>query len=419
MKLHKRESVGAGARTGRHTMVVGGDNGAVVIALDQSSLIQRVVPARTDFHHFIGILDRLMYASPTSTDSKTFKAVRGTSRQCAARHVRNGKAIPRTHPTFRTPEINGWIPVATSPTGEAGQVFRVYDENGVVRGFGAAAGIGPTELSPSSCPRSGASVAHVVRHESPAGRSRSMPSPTGGCSSGHCRWDSFSFGSPEPPSRTSSSSVDSYGGPTRTIDTTTWTMASLAGDLHEVADAVFSRVAAPAHRKHVRCCAARSETPRRSKSQRSLSGATDHDQYLHLGSGLAMTDDSRYLLTALDGRARLWDLATGEPISDAIGNPIDLGNVPSRQQVLSGSVPRYLAMTGGLLQIWRFDVDHYSELACQATGRNMTQQEWERSGPRTSPTTPRARNGRPPDEIVQLRVRRRHELRSLSDDSAR
>ena len=132
-----------------------------------------------------------------------------------------------------------------------------------------------------------------------------------------------------------------------------------------------------------------------------------------------MTDDSRYLLTALDGRARLWDLATGEPIGDAIGDPVDLGNVPSRQQVLGGSVPRYVAMTGGLLQIWRFDVDHYRELACQAAGRNLTHRSGtlrpaKRALPRHVPAMAGQR-----DDIAQLRVRRRHELRSLSDDSAR
>jgi len=73
------------------------------------------------------------------------------------------------------------------------------------------------------------------------------------------------------------------------------------------------------------------------------------------------------------------------PIGDPIGDPVDLDDVPSRQQVLSGRVPRYVAMTGGLLQIWRFDVDHYHEIACQAAGRNMTQQEWERYGPPDEP----------------------------------
>ena len=219
-------------------MVVGGDNGAVVIALDQSSLMHTVVPAPTDFHHFIGISDRLMYASPTSTDSKTFKAVTGTYWQCAPA-CQEWNAIPRTPSDIPYPEINGWIPVATFPQpGEAGQVFRVYDENGVVRGSGAAAGY----VLPSAVfvPRSGAWVAFASYdanlrgtlevHALPDWRLLFGPLPLG-----------LVFlrltGTAEPNQLLL---VDSYGGPTRTIDTTTWTMASLAGDLHEVADAVFS-----------------------------------------------------------------------------------------------------------------------------------------------------------------------------------
>ena len=196
-------------------MVVGGDNGAVVIALDQSSLMHTVVPAPTDFHHFIGISDRLMYASPTSTDSKTFKAVTGTYWQCDPA-CQEWNAIPRTPSDIPYPEINGWIPVATFPQpGEAGQVFSVYDENGVMRGSGAAAGY----VLPSAVfvPRSGAWVAFGRTTRICAGRSRSMPSPTGGCSSGHCRWDSSSFGSPEPPSRRKTSRSGSCGRPTMAV----------------------------------------------------------------------------------------------------------------------------------------------------------------------------------------------------------
>ena len=361
-------------------MVVGGDNGAVVIALDQSSLMHTVVPAPTDFHHFIGISDRLMYASPTSTDSKTFKAVTGTYWQCDPT-CQEWNTIHGPHPTFRTPEINGWIPVATFPQpGEAGQVFSVYDENGVMRGSGAAVGYCPAECRlPAPEWSLGASTSYdaisrgtLEVHALPDWRLLFGPLPLG-----------LVFlrltGTAEPNQLLL---VDSYGGPTRTIDTTTWTMASLAGDLHEVADAVFSANGTLLTANTSGVVSIRDAST--FKAERSLGGAGTTTNII-FGSGLAMTDDSRYLLTALDGRARLWNLATGEPIGDPIGDPIDLGNVPSRQQVLSGSVPRYLAMTGGLLQIWRFDVDHYSELACQATGRNMTQQEWERYRPANEP----------------------------------
>ncbi len=95
--------------------------------------------------------------------------------------------------------------------------------------------------------------------------------------------------------------VDSYGGPTRTIDTTTWTMASLAGDLHEVADAVFSANGTLLTANTSGVVSIRDAST--FKAERSLSGAGTTTNII-FGSGLAMTDDSRYLLTALDGRCK-------------------------------------------------------------------------------------------------------------------
>ncbi len=363
-------------------MVVAGDNGAVVIALDQSSLMRTVVPAPTDFHHFIGISDRLMYASPTSNEPKSFKPVTGTYWQCDLT-CQEWNAIPRTTSDIPYPEVNGWIPVATfGQPGTTGPMLNVYDENGVSHGSGPTPA-GYVLPSAVFVPRSGAWVAFASYDADLRGTLEVHALPDWSLLHGPVPLGLVFLrltGTTEPNQLLL---VDSYGGPTRTIDTTTWTMASIAGDLHEVADAVFSAngtLLATANTAGVVSIRDTSTF----KVERSLSGATATTNIL-IGSGLAMTDDSRYLLTALDGRARLWNLATGEPIGDPIGDPIDLGIVPSRPQVLGGRVPLYVAMTDGLLQIWRFDVDHYHEIACQAAGRNMTQQEWVRYGPRNEP----------------------------------
>ena len=91
---------------------------------------------------------------------------------------------------------------------------------------------------------------------------------------------------------------------------------------------------------------------------------------------IAFSNDSRFILTALDGRARLWDVATGEPIGEPFG--VSGGPTPS---VVGGSTPKYITHADGRLHIWNFDVDHYHEMACQAAGRNMTSEEWAQYGP--------------------------------------
>ena len=94
------------------------------------------------------------------------------------------------------------------------------------------------------------------------------------------------------------------------------------------------------------------------------------------GGALALSEDSRFVLTDLDGRARLYDLATGE----AIGDPIGPG-APPYSAVTDGSIPKYATLADSQLQIWSFDVDNYREMACRAAGRNMTVEEWEQYGP--------------------------------------
>jgi hypothetical protein len=92
---------------------------------------------------------------------------------------------------------------------------------------------------------------------------------------------------------------------------------------------------------------------------------------------LAFRSDSELLLTAVDGRARLWDTTTGQPI----GVPMGRAGGPPWPNVVGGAAPRYVALTDGRLEVWTFDVEHYREMACKAAGRNLSQHEWALYGP--------------------------------------
>ncbi|MGZ4773420.1 MAG: nSTAND1 domain-containing NTPase, partial [Ilumatobacteraceae bacterium] len=64
------------------TMVVGGDIGAEIIALDASTLMRATLPIPSDFKHFVAISDRLTYASNTTTDPKDFQVHTGSYWDC-------------------------------------------------------------------------------------------------------------------------------------------------------------------------------------------------------------------------------------------------------------------------------------------------------------------------------------------------
>jgi WD40 repeat protein len=101
------------------------------------------------------------------------------------------------------------------------------------------------------------------------------------------------------------------------------------------------------------------------------------------GNAFAFSDDSRYLLTSLDGRARLWDVATGEPIGGAIAD--DCGTDGCNPYAVPGEIVRYATTSDRWHEFWEFDVDRWHDIACHAAGRNMTAAEWEQYGPRGEP----------------------------------
>jgi hypothetical protein len=94
---------------------------------------------------------------------------------------------------------------------------------------------------------------------------------------------------------------------------------------------------------------------------------------------LSFSDDGRYLVSAHDGRGRLWDVETGQ----LIGRPIDSlpSSVPS---AVLGVHPGFIAVTDRWVQYWRFDPAGWREIACRVAGRNLTEAEWAQFGPRDS-----------------------------------
>lgn len=95
---------------------------------------------------------------------------------------------------------------------------------------------------------------------------------------------------------------------------------------------------------------------------------------------MAFSDDGRHLVTVLDEIVQLWLVATGEPVGEPFPN--DVGFIPA---TLAGPVPVAVTAVGDDLLIWNLDVDSWFDIACQAAGRNMTRDEWDRFGPRDEP----------------------------------
>jgi hypothetical protein len=47
--------------------------------------------------------------------------------------------------------------------------------------------------------------------------------------------------------------------------------------------------------------------------------------------------------------------------------------------------PSLFTSVGDEVLIWNLDVEAWPEIACQAAGRNLTRQEWDRFGPPDEP----------------------------------
>jgi DNA-binding SARP family transcriptional activator/tRNA A-37 threonylcarbamoyl transferase component Bud32 len=91
------------------------------------------------------------------------------------------------------------------------------------------------------------------------------------------------------------------------------------------------------------------------------------------GKSAAFSPDNRYLITAIDGRARLWDVMSGA----AIGGPVAGLVIPKGVAWLSsGDELRYYRVTEDHVETWHFDIDRFRDMACEAAGRNLTEDEW-------------------------------------------
>jgi WD40 repeat protein len=95
---------------------------------------------------------------------------------------------------------------------------------------------------------------------------------------------------------------------------------------------------------------------------------------------MAFSDDDHFLVTTYEGTGRLWDVETGR----AIGAPIP-SLASSQPAALRGVHPGLLTMSDDWVMIWNLDVDTWRDIACQAAGRNLTQEEWDRFGPQDQP----------------------------------
>ncbi len=95
----------------------------------------------------------------------------------------------------------------------------------------------------------------------------------------------------------------------------------------------------------------------------------------------AFSDDSRYVLTTTDDRARLWDVATGT----LIGGPVGQSSPLVFPAPVWGKQLRFLTANEEWIEVWKFDTDSWRTIACRAAGRNLTQAEWKRYGPQDQP----------------------------------
>jgi WD40 repeat protein len=88
------------------------------------------------------------------------------------------------------------------------------------------------------------------------------------------------------------------------------------------------------------------------------------------------TPGGKVMLTASDGRGRLWDFATGT----LIGSPF-----PNDEGWAAGGSAngRWLAsVVDGRLVRWDLGMSAWPAIACAAAGRNLTELEWREFGPR-------------------------------------
>ena len=97
-----------------------------------------------------------------------------------------------------------------------------------------------------------------------------------------------------------------------------------------------------------------------------------------------LDDGGRLLFSASDGLARIWHVDSGRQIGQPL--PVQAGGRPFG--VADGTTLRVVTPLDGNALIWNLQMDEWSDLACAAAGRNMTEAEWSTFGPRDTEPRP-------------------------------
>ena len=177
-----------------------------------------------------------------------------------------------------------------------------------------------------------------------------------------------------PPSGASILAGHKRTGDSFVIDTTTWTVETSGLESGAVTASMYS----PDGRYLVTVDVLGDLTLRDAASRKPLRRfQADTGAANSLGANPFFSDDGRYLVSAHDGAGRLWDVETGQLIGQPIASLAD-----SSPTAVAGTRPGFVAATKRWVQYWRFDPKEWPATACRLAGRNLTQAEWEQHGPR-------------------------------------
>jgi hypothetical protein len=111
------------------------------------------------------------------------------------------------------------------------------------------------------------------------------------------------------------------------------------------------------------------------------SGAADQAQAVPLNF-----DDRRALMLSITGsRPQLTDLHTGT----LVGAPFPHDSIvqPGGADATGEAPLQLVTVDGSHLRVWNLDPDTWFGIACEAAGRNLTEEEWRSLGPRDRPPT--------------------------------
>lgn len=109
-------------------------------------------------------------------------------------------------------------------------------------------------------------------------------------------------------------------------------------------------------------------------------GATSGPTLAGRSDGLVFSPDSR-LLASVNGLLTMWDVATRQQIGTTRAGAAAVALSPDGRQLAVGSVP-----PDGAVRLWP-GLSGWEDLACEISGRNLTEDEWQRYAPPGAPYT--------------------------------